>query len=165
MQRFRSQDLIAVRWRDAEPWSRGDGVDGAFVPSAYRDSLTRNHIGVSHAALQAFRAHVAEAKSFLRLGFPKLARRFLRFTATRAWERIVRLARWQDVVPQALDDTVARIPSEYAVADLLESLSECELDLGDACGAERALAQLALCRNGAARAAVIRARSLSLAAR
>ncbi len=164
MQRLWAQDLSAVRWRHAGPWSLNAGdSDGGFAPSAYRASMMRDRLGWPETAQKVFRAQVAEAEIVRRLGFPSLARRFLRFTATRAWEQAPRPPRWQDAVPQVLDDAVARMPSEYPVADLLESLAECELDLGDAGGAALALAALASCRDGGVRAAVVRTRRLIMA--
>ena len=164
MQRLWAQDLSAVRWRDAGPWSLHDGdADDVFTPAAYRASMVAERLGWPGIARKVFLAQVAEAEVVRRLGFPSLARRFLHFTATRAWERAPRPPRWQDAVPPASDNAVARMPSEYPVADLLESLSECELDLGDAVGAARTLTALASCRDGAVRAAVIRTRRLIMA--
>ena len=160
LQRFRAQDLDTVCWRNAEPWDLDDR-DEVFTPSAYRSSMMPGVGGsLTASGRQIFSAQVAEAEALRLHEFPSLARRFLRFTATRVWERAQRPSRWHDAVPRAFDDVIASVPKGYPVADLLESLAECALDLDDADGATRALAELASRPDGAARAAVVQARRL-----
>ena len=161
MQRFHAEETDSPSWRDVALWSLDiDSGDVTFRPSGYRDSMLSSGEGLLPVARQIFRAQVAEAEAMRLGGFPALAKRFLSFTATLAWERSPRPARWQDAVTRPYVDASMSVPESYAVSDLWEALAECEFDLGNGDGAAHALATLSSLRGGRVRAAIIRARHL-----